>query len=105
MPVFDGPLANSPISVSAKRILPHDRLFSPRNIEMILKFKDGDLIELDHHIPRSLGGRNDMANLMALHLHCHDQRHANNVRGINENDHRSEEPDEGKAFTSGSEDE
>lgn len=70
-----------------------------------LKFKDGDSIELDHHIPRSLGGKNEMGNLMALHLHCHDQRHANSVRGINENDHRTEEPDEGKAFTSGSEDE
>ena len=43
--------------------------------------------------------------VMALHLHCHDQRHANSVRGLNENDHRTEEPDEGKAFTSGSEDE
>ncbi len=61
-----------------------------------LRFQDGDIIELDHSIPTSLGGKHEIGNLMALHLHCHDQRHAHSVRGINENDHRTEEPDEGK---------
>ena len=70
-----------------------------------LFFRDGDLIELDHLTPRSLGGKSEIGNLAALHLHCHDQRHAKWADGINDSDRRTEEPDEWETFMSGSEDE
>jgi RNA-directed DNA polymerase len=41
-----------------------------------LYFLDEAPIEIDHRIPRSLGGDDQLSNLMALHRHCHDQRHA-----------------------------
>jgi len=41
-----------------------------------LYFLDDALIEIDHWIPRSLGGDDRLSNLRALHRHCHDQRHA-----------------------------
>lgn len=41
-----------------------------------LYLKDGDLIELDHIIPKSLGGKDEVRNLQALHRHCHDQKTA-----------------------------
>jgi RNA-directed DNA polymerase len=41
-----------------------------------LYFMDGDLIEVDHIIPRQLGGDNRSTNLQALHRHCHDQKTA-----------------------------
>lgn len=37
-----------------------------------LYFKDGDLVEIDHVIPRTSGGKNEYSNLQALHRHCHD---------------------------------
>ncbi|MGB3188782.1 MAG: group II intron reverse transcriptase/maturase [Limnoraphis sp.] len=39
-----------------------------------LSFKDGDLIELDHIIPKSKGGRNEYNNYQLLHRHCHDEK-------------------------------
>src|SRR5260370_41097581 len=41
-----------------------------------LQFRDGDILEVDHHIPRSLGGKDTLENKNTLHRHCHDQRHA-----------------------------
>jgi RNA-directed DNA polymerase len=41
-----------------------------------LYLKDGDLIELDHIIPKRLGGTNEWKNLQALHRHCHDRKTA-----------------------------
>jgi RNA-directed DNA polymerase len=71
-----------------------------------LLFKEGDVIELDHITPRNQGGKDDTGNLAALHHHCHDQRHAKaGLLGVNDNDHRVEELDEGITFTSSSEDE
>ena len=37
-----------------------------------LTFRDGDLLEKHHIIPRSQGGSNWDENLELLHLHCHD---------------------------------
>jgi RNA-directed DNA polymerase len=37
-----------------------------------LYFKDGDLVEIDHVIPRTSGGKDEYSNLQALHRHCHD---------------------------------
>ncbi len=52
-----------------------------------LYFLDDALIEIDQRIPRSLGGDDRLSNLMALHRHCHDQRHAAwQVAGSPDND-------------------
>ncbi|RMD68611.1 MAG: group II intron reverse transcriptase/maturase [Cyanobacteria bacterium J149] len=37
-----------------------------------LFFKDGDILELDHIIPKSKGGRDKYENWQLLHRHCHD---------------------------------
>jgi RNA-directed DNA polymerase len=39
-----------------------------------LHFQDGDTIELDHIIPKSLGGKNEYKNWQLLHRHCHDSK-------------------------------
>ncbi|MEQ8996904.1 MAG: group II intron reverse transcriptase/maturase [Coleofasciculus sp. B1-GNL1-01] len=41
-----------------------------------LYFKDGDVIELDHIIPKSKGGRDEYKNWQLLHRHCHDTKTA-----------------------------
>jgi RNA-directed DNA polymerase len=41
-----------------------------------LYLKDGDLMEIDHIIPKHLGGDNRLMNLQLLHRHCHDQKTA-----------------------------
>ncbi|MFB2979935.1 group II intron reverse transcriptase/maturase, partial [Microseira sp. BLCC-F43] len=35
-------------------------------------FMDGDLLEIDHKIPKSLGGKDSLINKQLLHRHCHD---------------------------------
>jgi RNA-directed DNA polymerase len=70
-----------------------------------LYFKDGDLLETDHIIPRHLGGDNRLMNLQLLHRHCHDQKTAkldaalakSMAQGITDNDHLTEEPDDEKS--------
>lgn len=42
-----------------------------------LLLTDQDRIEIDHIVPRSLGGTKELANLQALHQHCHDTKTAN----------------------------
>ena len=39
-------------------------------------FKDDDLIEVDHFVPKRLGGKDTLDNLQALHRHCHDRKTA-----------------------------
>ncbi|NEO34146.1 MAG: group II intron reverse transcriptase/maturase [Symploca sp. SIO3C6] len=39
-----------------------------------LFFKDGDLLELDHIIPKSKGGKDKYDNWQLLHRHCHDKK-------------------------------
>jgi RNA-directed DNA polymerase len=39
-------------------------------------FKDGDLLEVDHIIPKSKGGNNSLKNKQLLHRHCHDTKTA-----------------------------
>jgi RNA-directed DNA polymerase len=41
-----------------------------------LYFKDGDLLEIDHIIPKSLGGTDAKDNKQLIHRHCHDQKTA-----------------------------
>jgi len=63
-----------------------------------LLFKDEDHIEIDHLVPRSAGGGDELSNKYALHRHCHDQRHAQHPKtGIHDKNHIVEEPDDAKA--------
>jgi RNA-directed DNA polymerase len=39
-------------------------------------FKTGDLLEVDHIIPRCKGGKDTYNNLQLLHAHCHDKKTA-----------------------------
>ena len=41
-----------------------------------LFFHDGDLMEIDHKVPRSKGGKDSYDNLQLLHGHCHDAKTA-----------------------------
>ena len=41
-----------------------------------LYFREGDVLEVDHIIPKTLGGKNDYNNLQILHRHCHDRKTA-----------------------------
>lgn len=41
-----------------------------------LHFLDGDIIEIDHIIPKSKGGKDEYKNLQLLHRHCHDSKTA-----------------------------
>ncbi|HBB32080.1 MAG TPA: group II intron reverse transcriptase/maturase [Cyanobacteria bacterium UBA9273] len=41
-----------------------------------LIFRDGDIWEIDHNIPRSKGGKDEYSNLQLLHKHCHDAKTA-----------------------------
>lgn len=45
-----------------------------------LFFKDGDLLEIDHIIPRLKGGKDELNNLQLLHRHCHDVKSVNDGR-------------------------
>ena len=47
-----------------------------------LYFWGSDVVEIDHYIPKSLGGGDEMSNLMALHRHCHDERHSKRLEVI-----------------------
>ncbi|MBP0031143.1 MAG: HNH endonuclease [Roseofilum sp. Guam] len=40
-------------------------------------FTDTDLVEVDHIIPKSLGGKDEYKNLQLLHKHCHDSKTSN----------------------------
>ena len=42
-----------------------------------LFFKDGDLMEIDHIIPKSKGGKEEYKNYQLLHRHCHDEKTRN----------------------------
>ncbi|MEH2162860.1 MAG: group II intron maturase-specific domain-containing protein [Nostoc sp.] len=39
-----------------------------------LHFREDDVMEVDHIIPKLKGGRNDYKNLQLLHRHCHDMK-------------------------------
>lgn len=41
-----------------------------------LYFKEDDLMETDHIIPRSQGGKDEYSNFQLLHRHCHDEKTA-----------------------------
>ncbi|PNW59120.1 UNVERIFIED_CONTAM: group II intron reverse transcriptase/maturase [Euhalothece sp. KZN 001] len=39
-----------------------------------LFFRDGELLEVDHIVPRSKGGKDEYKNWQLLHRHCHDEK-------------------------------
>ena len=51
-------------------------------------FTDTDLVEVDHIIPKSLGGKEEYKNLQLLHKHCHDSKTASDgsLNRIKDND-------------------
>jgi RNA-directed DNA polymerase len=59
-----------------------------------LYFREGDLMEVDHIIPLTIGGKNAFYNLQLLHRHCHDQKTARDqlAAGTNDNRQMTEEP-------------
>ncbi|EKE96621.1 HNH endonuclease, partial [Tolypothrix sp. PCC 7601] len=62
-----------------------------------LYFREDDLIEIDHIIPTSVGGKDRYGNLQSLHRHCHDSKTANDgSRGTHNLSQVIEEPDEVK---------
>jgi len=42
-----------------------------------LHFQEWNVIEVDHLIPRALGGKDEYMNLQAFHRHCHDEKNRN----------------------------
>ncbi|MBP5977915.1 group II intron reverse transcriptase/maturase [Brasilonema sp. CT11] len=62
-----------------------------------LYFLSEDVLEIDHKIPLSIGGKDEYKNLQLLHRHCHDIKTAENgsVGGMQLDKHQiTEEPDE-----------
>ena len=42
-----------------------------------LFFREDDVLEVDHKIPKSLGGKDLYDNMQLLHRHCHDTKTTN----------------------------
>jgi len=63
-----------------------------------LFFKPTDLIEKDHIIPKSLGGKDAFSNYQLLHKHCHDTKTAKDgsIGCVHDKNCPVEEPDEVK---------
>lgn len=63
-----------------------------------LHFREEDVIEADHIIPKSKGGKDEYKNLQLLHRHCHDEktRFDGSLRGTRDKSQVIEEPCEGK---------
>lgn len=58
-----------------------------------LKFKDGDVWEVDHVIPTILGGKNLYSNFQLLHRHCHHAKSAKDgSKGTHHKSQHIEEP-------------
>jgi RNA-directed DNA polymerase len=55
-------------------------------------FKEGDSIEVDHIIPKSLGGRESYDNWQLLHRHCHDTKTVNDGSLGNKSSCKSAKP-------------
>ncbi len=53
-----------------------------------LTFKDEDVMEIDHIIPRQAGGDSSYKNLQLLHRHCHDEKTREDLKLITEHQNR-----------------
>ena len=62
-----------------------------------LMFREEDVMEIDHIIPKSKGGKDEYKNLQLLHKHCHDVKTAyDGSFGTHDKSQIVEEPCEGK---------
>ncbi|HAA28043.1 MAG TPA: group II intron reverse transcriptase/maturase [Cyanobacteria bacterium UBA8553] len=61
-----------------------------------LKFRDGDIMEVDHILPTILGGKDWYSNLQLLHRHCHHAKSAIDGSGTHNKSQDIEEPCDGK---------
>ena len=52
-----------------------------------LHFQYWDVLEVDHIIPRAIGGKDDYKNLQLLHRHCHDEKTALDLKEIRRKNH------------------
>ncbi len=55
-----------------------------------LNFKEEDVMEIDHIIPRKAGGSSSYKNLQLLHRHCHDEKTWDDLKLIAEYQHQKE---------------
>ena len=52
-----------------------------------LSFQHWDVLEVDHKIPRAIGGKDEYQNLQLLHRHCHDEKTALDLKEIKRKNH------------------
>ena len=52
-----------------------------------LHFLEWDVMEVDHKIPRAIGGKDEWKNLQLLHRHCHDEKTAQDIIEIRKKEH------------------
>ena len=52
-----------------------------------LKFQEWDVTEIDHQVPRVLGGKDEWKNLQLLHRHCHDEKTVQDLIEIRKKEH------------------
>jgi len=57
-----------------------------------LYFRESDVMEVDHRIPKSLGGKDSDHNWQLLHRHCHDTKTASDGNSGNQSDCNRVEP-------------
>ena len=48
-----------------------------------LIFRENDVIQTDHIIPTTAGGKDEYKNLQLLHRHCHDEKSKSDLKTIN----------------------
>jgi RNA-directed DNA polymerase len=60
-----------------------------------LLFLNDDLIEVDHIIPKTLGGKETYDNLQLLHAHCHDTKTKTDgsIQKVGTSDNKAQKPD------------
>ena len=63
-----------------------------------LYFREADVLEIDHIMPKSLKGKDEYKNLQILHRHCHDTKTTEDGSrgGMHDKHQVIEEPDEVK---------
>ena len=53
-----------------------------------LYFREEDVVEIDHIIPKALGGKDKYDNLQLLHRHCHNEKTLEDMIHINQHEHK-----------------
>lgn len=54
-------------------------------------FRNEDVMEVDHIVPRAIGGKDEYKNLQLLHRHCHDVKTKTDLELIKKHPFKSEE--------------